>query len=118
MSVAFGILRGLWLVTVDWIKACAEAGHYVPEEDYEIIDWYPKCTHTRILASTGSLPGATLLTSRRIYIGKTMFDRQLVQKLTSECGATVRAIHFGIMKNQAIVIFKFSILFCFLFSDL
>lgn len=92
MSVAFGILRGLWLVTVDWIKASAEAGYYVPEKDYEIIDWYPKCSHTRILAAAGTLPGVTLLKSRRIYIGKTMFDRQLVLKLTSECGATVRAI--------------------------
>lgn len=97
MSVAFGILRGLWLVTLDWIKASAETGSYVPEQDFEITNWYPKCAHTRLLAekSSETLPGAKLLTSRKIYVGQTMFDSKLITKLTEECGASVRLSQEG-----------------------
>ncbi|CAO3685879.1 unnamed protein product [Umbelopsis ramanniana] len=91
ISVVFGVLRGLWLVTADWLKLSAEDGKYLPEQQYEIVEWFPKCKVTRLMvqASPGVLPGAELLCSRHIYVGKTMFDSKLIKKLVEDCGATV-----------------------------
>ena len=63
----------------------------MPEQQYEIVEWFPKCKVTRLMvqASPGVLPGAELLCSRHIYVGKTMFDSKLIKKLIEECGATV-----------------------------
>jgi hypothetical protein len=92
ISVVFGILRGLWLVTADWLKISAEDEKYLPEQQYEIVEWFPKCKVTRLIAQerTGVLPGAKLLCSRHIHVGKTLFDSKLIRKLMEECGASVR----------------------------
>jgi hypothetical protein len=78
-------------VTADWLKLSAEDGKYLPEQPYEIVEWFPKGKVTRLMvqASPGVLPGAELLCSRHIYVGKTMFDSKLIKKLIEECGATV-----------------------------
>lgn len=36
LKVLMGILTGKWILKIDWITACLEAGHPVPEEPYEI----------------------------------------------------------------------------------
>lgn len=36
MKFLMAILNGRWVLNVDWIKACLEAEHLVPEENYEI----------------------------------------------------------------------------------
>lgn len=105
--MAFGLLRGLWLVTVDWIKASAEKGYYVPEQDFEIIDWYPKCAHARLLAEKAApaSPGAKLLSSRRIYVGQTIFDCKLIKKLAGESGALVSSLNIVKKVGQVFIMF-------------
>ncbi|KAJ3706392.1 hypothetical protein LUZ61_010097 [Rhynchospora tenuis] len=36
LKVLMAILGGKWIVNVNWLKACVEAGHPVPEEPFEI----------------------------------------------------------------------------------
>ncbi|WOL09951.1 BRCA1-associated RING domain protein 1 [Canna indica] len=36
LKVLMAILGGKWVLRVDWLKACMEAGHPVPEEPYEV----------------------------------------------------------------------------------
>ncbi|XP_076908631.1 BRCA1-associated RING domain protein 1-like [Bidens hawaiensis] len=36
MKFLMAILNGKWIVTMEWIKACVEAGHVVNEEPYEV----------------------------------------------------------------------------------
>ncbi|KAK9071734.1 hypothetical protein SSX86_008163 [Deinandra increscens subsp. villosa] len=36
LKVLMAILNGKWIVTIEWLKACVEAGHVVKEEPYEI----------------------------------------------------------------------------------
>ncbi|KAK1410138.1 hypothetical protein QVD17_36672 [Tagetes erecta] len=36
LKVLMAILHGKWIVTMEWIKACVEAGHLVNEEPYEV----------------------------------------------------------------------------------
>ncbi|GFQ03181.1 protein breast cancer susceptibility 1 homolog [Phtheirospermum japonicum] len=36
LKVFMAILNGRWILTMDWIKACVEANHYVDEEPYEV----------------------------------------------------------------------------------
>ncbi|GFP82946.1 protein breast cancer susceptibility 1 homolog [Phtheirospermum japonicum] len=36
LKVLMAILNGRWILTMDWIKACVEANHYVDEEPYEV----------------------------------------------------------------------------------
>ncbi|ETN61253.1 hypothetical protein AND_007075 [Anopheles darlingi] len=35
------LIRGLWIVRYDWIVASATAGHWLPEEQYELRDFSP-----------------------------------------------------------------------------
>ena len=37
LNVLRGMLRGCWILTSDWIRACHEAGAWEDEEDYEMI---------------------------------------------------------------------------------
>ncbi|KAI3808701.1 hypothetical protein L1987_24659 [Smallanthus sonchifolius] len=36
LKVLMAILNGKWIVTMEWLKACVEAGHIVKEEPYEV----------------------------------------------------------------------------------
>ncbi|KAL0304987.1 UNVERIFIED_CONTAM: BRCA1-associated RING domain protein 1 [Sesamum angustifolium] len=36
LKVLMAILNGIWILTMDWIKACVEANHPVDEEPYEV----------------------------------------------------------------------------------
>ncbi|KAJ0469480.1 putative chromatin regulator PHD family [Helianthus annuus] len=36
-KILMAILHGKWILTMEWIKACTEAGHLVKEEPYEVL---------------------------------------------------------------------------------
>ncbi|XP_068137455.1 microcephalin isoform X5 [Hyperolius riggenbachi] len=48
LNIIFGIARGCWIVSYDWILWSLERGHWLPEEPYELSDHFPGATICRL----------------------------------------------------------------------
>ena len=52
LNLLKGLLAGCWLVTKEWIVSSLEAGHWVDEEPYEMVDFSPAVRTLRIERET------------------------------------------------------------------
>ncbi|XP_044146146.1 microcephalin [Bufo gargarizans] len=41
LNIILGIARGCWIVSYDWVLWSLERGHWMPEEPYELSDYFP-----------------------------------------------------------------------------
>merc|ERR1719244_784676 len=49
MSLLKALLKGIWVVSQEWVLASLEAGHWVEEEPYELVDFSPSIRNVRLL---------------------------------------------------------------------
>jgi hypothetical protein len=45
--VTLGLLRGAWLLKPEWLFDCEVNKQHVPENNYELLDWYPRANMAR-----------------------------------------------------------------------
>ncbi|XP_070556283.1 microcephalin-like isoform X2 [Ptychodera flava] len=48
LNVLFGMARGCWLVSTEWVLKSLEDGHWVEEEPYELHDYFPAAQICRL----------------------------------------------------------------------
>ncbi|XP_075058585.1 microcephalin [Mixophyes fleayi] len=41
LNIILGIARGCWIISYDWVLWSLERGHWIPEEPYELSDYFP-----------------------------------------------------------------------------
>ncbi|KAL7310738.1 hypothetical protein PS15m_010202 [Mucor circinelloides] len=46
-SVTLGFLRGAWILNPEWLIHCEIKGEYIPEDDFELLKWYPRAKEAR-----------------------------------------------------------------------
>nr|XP_014349238.1 PREDICTED: microcephalin isoform X2 [Latimeria chalumnae] len=54
LNIIFGIARGCWILSYDWVLCSLENGHWIPEEPYELSDHFlaaPICRLQRHLSA-------------------------------------------------------------------
>ena len=56
MNVLKGILHGCWILSKDWLYASVDAGHWVEEDMYELVDFSPAVRSTRLAREAFSSP--------------------------------------------------------------
>lgn len=83
MNVLKGILHGCWILSKNWLYASVDAGHWVEEDMYELVDFSPAVRSTRLAREAFSSPAYGLRfqsdvfsacraggTAGTVYIGK------------------------------------------------
>ena len=96
LKVLEGITRGCWVVSVEWITASMEAGHWLDEQRYELSDTFPGVSISR-QRRQGLLPTATgtplFPKDVTVYIGaQTSPHRHFLQQLVTRSGGQVRVL--------------------------
>lgn len=81
-TVAFGLLKGLWLLNPDWLLKSKEKGNYEPEGDYELLEWYPRANIAR--KGLSFMPSTT-----SIKVISTVSGNELVEQLIKMAGGQV-----------------------------
>ena len=56
MNVLKGILHGCWILSKNWLYASVDAGHWVEEDMYELVDFSPAVRSTRLAREAFSSP--------------------------------------------------------------
>ncbi|KAG0765232.1 hypothetical protein G6F57_004926 [Rhizopus arrhizus] len=75
-SVALGLVKGLWILSPEWLMASKENGKYVAEDEYELLKWYPRANIAR--QRLPFMPSTTCIKVNSVSAGKE-FTEQLVR---------------------------------------
>ncbi|XP_067840110.1 microcephalin [Heptranchias perlo] len=92
LNVLFGIARGCWILSFDWILWSLEQGCWVPEEPYELSDQFPAATICRLekQSTRGPYQQDLFVNQPLIFISpKSEPPTLMLEKLVQLCGGKV-----------------------------
>ncbi|XP_041044188.1 microcephalin [Carcharodon carcharias] len=92
LNILFGIARGCWILSFDWILWSLEQGCWVPEEPYELSAQFPAATICRLekQSTTGVYQQDLFSNQPLIFIStKSEPPTLMLEKLVQLCGGKV-----------------------------
>ncbi|KAL9537947.1 hypothetical protein MBANPS3_011326 [Mucor bainieri] len=81
-SVTLGFLRGAWILSPEWLIQCEIKGEYIPENSFELLDWYPRAKAAR--QRERLIPSTT-----RIKVHSSSSGVDFIKELVKLAGGTV-----------------------------
>ncbi|XP_069126699.1 LOW QUALITY PROTEIN: microcephalin-like [Argopecten irradians] len=92
LNLLYAVSRGCWILHQKWVYDSLDAGHWLPEEKYEVTNWFPSVKTARLLKeSLKENYKSTLFSSVDImYVSqKTSPPRSHLAALIKLCGGQV-----------------------------